>query len=150
MEYSAPPFFQRGPSLITRFAFFSVLSIVLLVADARFGYLQVLRQSVSVVLYPLQRLTALPGELFARSGEFFVTQSTLRTENQQLQQQALQNAAELQRLEALGRENDHLRELLAMRERVGRITVAAEILYAPRDPFTRRVVIDRGSQHDVR
>ena len=150
MEYSPPPFFKRGPSLITRFAFFSILSIVLLVADARFGYLQVLRQAVAVVLYPLQRLSALPGELIERSGEFFVTQSTLRTQNQALQQQAMQNAADLQRVEALAKENDYLRQLLTMRERVARTTVAADILYAPRDPFSRRVVIDRGSQHDVK
>jgi rod shape-determining protein MreC len=150
MEYSPPPFFKRGPGLITRFAFFSILSIILLVADARFGYLQVLRQAVSVVLYPLQRLTALPGLLFDRSAEFFVTQSSLREQNSQLQQQALLNAAELQRVEALAKENEHLRLLLAMRERVGRTTVAADILYAPRDPFTRRIVIDRGAQHEVR
>jgi rod shape-determining protein MreC len=150
MEYSPPPFFKRGPSLITRFAFFSLLSIALLVADARFGYLQLLRQAVSVVLYPLQRLSALPGELLERSGEFFVTQSTLRKENEQLQQQSLQNGADLQRLEALAAENEHLRQLLAMRDRVGRTTVAADILYASRDPFTRRVVVDRGSQHGVR
>jgi rod shape-determining protein MreC len=150
MEYSPPPFFKRGPSLITRFAFFSILSIILLVADARFGYLQVLRQAVSVVLYPLQRLSGLPGALLERSGEFFVTQSTLRSQNQQLEQQTLLSAGELQRLEALAKENDYLRELLAMRTRVGRNTVAADILYAPRDPFTRRVVIDRGSQHEVR
>ena len=40
MEYSPPPFFKRGPSLLTRFTFFSILSVVLLVADARFNYLQ--------------------------------------------------------------------------------------------------------------
>lgn len=149
MEYSPPPFFKRGPSLITRFAFFSLLSIILLVADARFGYLQVLRQAVSVVLYPFQMLSALPGEMLERSGEFFVTQSTLREENDQLHQQALRNAADLQRLDGLTRENEHLRQLLAMRERVGRTTVAADILYASRDPFTRRVVVDRGGQHGV-
>ena len=63
MEYSPPPFFKRGPSLLTRFAFFSLLSVVLLVSDARFSYLQVLRQAVAVVVYPLQRLSPLPGEL---------------------------------------------------------------------------------------
>jgi rod shape-determining protein MreC len=149
MEYSPPPFFKRGPSLVTRFAFFSILSIVLLVADARFGYLHVVRQAVSVVLYPLQRLSALPGALLDRSAEFFVTQSSLREQNTQLQRQALLNAADLQRLEALDRENEHLRQLLAMRDRVGRTTVAADILYAPRDPFTRRIIIDRGGQHAV-
>jgi rod shape-determining protein MreC len=149
MEYTPPPFFKRGPSLVARFAFFFLLSIVLLIADARFNYLQMVRTGVSVVLYPLQVLSALPGELLERSAEFFVTASTLRTQNEQLQKQALQNAADLQRLEALGRENEHLRQLLGMRERVGRTTVAADILYAPRDPFTRRVVVDRGSQHGV-
>ena len=149
MEYSPPPFFKRGPSLITRFAFFSLLSITLLVADARFGYLELLRQSVGVVLYPFQRLSALPGELLRSSGEYFVTQSYLRKENDQLKQQALLDGAELQSLAALTRENEHLRQLLAMRERVGRNTIAADVLYAPRDPFSRRVIIDRGSQHGV-
>jgi rod shape-determining protein MreC len=149
MEYSPPPFFKRGPSLITRFAFFSLLSVTLLVADARFGYLELLRQAVAVVLYPFQRLSALPGELLHSSGEFFVTQSYLRKENDQLKQQALLDAAELQSLAALTRENEHLRQLLAMRERVGRNTIAADVLYAPRDPFSRRVIIDRGSQHGV-
>ena len=55
MEYAPPPFFKRGPSLLTRFAFFSLLSVTLLVADARFGYLQVLQRAVAVVIYPLQR-----------------------------------------------------------------------------------------------
>lgn len=149
MEYSPPPFFKRGPSLLTRFAFFSILSLTLMVADARFGYLHVLRQAVSVVLYPLQRLSALPGAVFERSAAFFSTQSSLRVQNEELMRQALFNAAELQSMEALARENENLRQLLAMRERAGRTAVAADILYAPRDPFTRRVVIDRGTQHGV-
>jgi rod shape-determining protein MreC len=149
MEYTPPPFFKRGPSLVTRFVFFSILSLSLMVADARFGYLQVLRQGVAIVLYPFQRLSALPADLLGRSVAFFTAQSTLRTQNAELTRQALFNAAELQSLEALARENDYLRQLLAMRERVARTAVAADILYAPRDPFTRRIIIDRGSQHGV-
>ncbi|HZP85473.1 MAG TPA: rod shape-determining protein MreC [Burkholderiales bacterium] len=146
MEYSPPPFFKRGPSLITRFAFFSVLSIVLLVADARFGYLRAVRALFSVVVVPLQQVSALPAAGLARVGEFFVTQAQLRRENDQLRRQALADAPALQTRESLAAENDNLRQLVGLRERLGRKTFAAEILYAPRDPFTRRVVVDRGGQ----
>lgn len=150
MEYATPPFFKRGPSLLTRFAFFSLLSITLLVADARFGYMRVLQQGVGVVIYPLQRLATLPGTLAGRAGEFFATHARLERENEQLKRQSLLDAAAQQNQQAIAAENQHLREMLGLRERVPRQAIGAEIVYAPRDPFTRRVVVDRGSQHGVK
>jgi rod shape-determining protein MreC len=149
MEYSPPPFFKRGPSLLTRFTFFSILSAVLLVSDARLNYLQLLRQSIATVVYPVQRLGSLPGEAANRIGEFFVTQSRLQKENDQLKHQELRNSAALQVLKSLESENKHLRELLTMRERIARDFIPAEVLYGHRDPFTRRVVVDHGTQHGV-
>ena len=150
MEYSPPPFFKRGPSLLTRFTFFSILSVVLLVADARFNYLQVLRQSIAAVVYPLQRLSSVPGSLVVRIGEFFVTQSQLQRENEQLRRQELLDTGAMQVGKALESENQHLRQLLGLRERLPREFIAAEILYSHRDPFTRRVVVDKGFQHGVK
>jgi rod shape-determining protein MreC len=150
MEYSPPPFFKRGPSLLTRFTFFSILSVVLLVADARFNYLQVLRQSIAAVVYPLQRLSSVPGSLVVRIGEFFVTQSQLQRENEQLRRQELLNTGAMQVGKALESENEHLRQLLGLRERLPREFIAAEILYSHRDPFTRRVVVDKGFQQGVK
>jgi len=150
MEYSPPPFFKRGPSLLTRFTFFSILSVVLLISDARFNYLQVLRQSIAAVVYPLQRLSSLPGSLVGRVGDFFVTQSQLQRENEQLKHQELLDTGALQAHKALESENQHLRQLLGMRERLPREFIATEILYAHRDPFTRRVVVDKGFQQGVK
>jgi len=150
MEYTPPPFFKRGPSLLTRFAFFSMASIVLLVADARFNYLQSMRSMVAVAVYPLQQLSSMPSRAFGWIGDVAVSHSQLRQENEQLRQQSLLDAAGLQNQRALAAENEHLRQLLAMRGRVPRELTAAEILSAPRDPFTRRVVVDKGSQHGVR
>jgi rod shape-determining protein MreC len=150
MEYSPPPFFKRGPSLLTRFTFFSILSVVLLVADARFNYLQLLRQSIAAVVYPLQRLSSVPGSLVVRVGEFFVTQSQLQRENEQLRRQELLNTGAVQAGKSLESENQHLRQLLGLRERLPREFIAAEILYSHRDPFTRRVVVDKGFQHGVK
>jgi rod shape-determining protein MreC len=130
MEYSPPPFFKRGPSLLTRFAFFSLLSVVLLVSDARFSYLYVLRQVVAVVVYPVQRLSAMPGELIARVGDFFVTAGQLQRENEQL---SGRTAAYRPEVQSPGGENQHLRQLLGMRDRLPREFIAARILYAHRD-----------------
>ncbi len=150
MEYAPPPFFKHGPSLLTRFAFFSLLSITLLVADVRFGYLHVVQQAVGVVIYPLQRLATLPGTLAQRIGEFFVTHARLERENEQLKRQTLLDAAVLQNQQAVAAENQHLREMLGLRGRIPRDAIGAEIVYAPRDPFTRRVVVDKGFQHGVK
>jgi rod shape-determining protein MreC len=150
MEYSPPPFFKRGPSLLTRFTFFSILSVVLLVADARFNYLQVLRQGIAAAVYPLQRLSSMPAGLVARIGEFFVTQAQLQRDNEQLRRQELLNTGALQTGKSLESENRHLRGLLGLRERLPRAFIAAEILYSNRDPFTRRVVVDKGFQHGVK
>ncbi len=150
MEYSPPPFFKRGPSLLTRFTFFSILSVVLLVADARFNYLQVLRQGIAAVVYPLQRLSSLPSAVASRIGEFFVTQSQLQRDNEQLRRQELLSTAALQVGKSLESENQHLRQLLGLREPSPRDFIAAEMLYSNRDPFTRRVVVDRGFQHGVK
>jgi len=44
--------------------FFSVLSLLLLFVDARYQYLESTRQVIAVIIYPFQRLTALPGEIW--------------------------------------------------------------------------------------
>jgi rod shape-determining protein MreC len=150
MEYTPPPLFNRGPTPLVRLLLCSLLSLGLLVADARYQYLDGIRQAVAVVLYPLQRLAGTPGTIFDRIGDFFVTQARLRADNTRLAEQNLQSAAKLRQFEALTAENTHLRELLGARARFPAGTIAAEVLYAGRDPFTRRVIVDKGSQADVK
>ena len=150
MEHTPPPFFKRGPAPLVRLLLCSLLSIALLISDARYQYLDGVRQITSFIIYPLQRLASAPGAILNRIGEFFVTQSALRTENARLAGQNLQNAATLQKYRALAAENTHLRELLATRRRTPESTVVAEVLYNSRDPFTRKVIIDKGQQHDIK
>ena len=150
MEYSPPPFFKTGPTALARLLIFSALSLAFLVADNRFNYLASLRQVAAVVVYPLQRVAAAPASIVRRIGDFFTTHGSLREDNARLAREGYENAALLLQLKALQAENAQLRELLDARQRLGIELAAAEVLYAARDPFTRKVVIDRGSQHDVR
>jgi rod shape-determining protein MreC len=150
MEYSPPPFFKRGPTLVTRLTLFSVLSLVLLFADARFRYMEDIRGVVGAILYPLQELADTPARIGRNVTEYFALQSTLQSENEKLRQQALVNAASLQRQAALIEENENLRELLALRPRFEPSAQVASILYTARDPFVRQVVVDKGASDGVK
>jgi rod shape-determining protein MreC len=149
MEHHPPPFFRTGPTPLARLLIFSTLSLALLVADARLKYLDTVRQIASVVIYPLQRIASAPASIFHRASEFFVTNTSLRSDNTRLSQENLAHASQLQQLNALQAENEHLRKLLNARARLPARTSVAEILYAARDPFSRKIVIDQGSQHEV-
>ncbi|HTP95596.1 MAG TPA: rod shape-determining protein MreC [Burkholderiales bacterium] len=150
MEHTPPPFFKRGPAPLLRLMFFASLSFVLLASDAYFKYLDVLRQAVAVVVYPMQRLASAPGALATRVGNFFMTQAHLTDENSRLTSQNLQNAKQLLNYQALAAENAHLRKLLDARERLTTQSVMAEILYTARDPFSNKIVIDKGASNELR
>ncbi len=150
MEHQPPPFFKTGPTPLARLLIFTALSVTVLVADARFNYLPTLRQVVAVMVYPLQRIASAPAGIVRRVGEFFVTQSSLRADNARLREESLANASALQQIPALQAENRQLRDLLAVRERLEVRVVAAETLYAAHDPFSRKIVVDKGSQQGIR
>lgn len=149
MEHQPPPFFKTGPTPLARLLIFSLLSLVLLFTDAQFKYLESLRQVVAVAVYPLQRIANAPISLASHISEFFITLSTLRSENARLAQQSLDNSIKLQQYKSLLTENMHLRELLHARERMKVHSTVAEILYEARDPFTRKIIIDKGFQNDI-
>jgi len=149
MDDQPPPFFERGPSPLARFTFFALLSIALLFADARLRYLEHIRQAVSVALFPLERAALAPGAALLRLAAFFTDQSRLIQENESLRLKSLELSSKAARVDALTAESAQLRRLLSASQR-GELTLQlGEIVYAKRDPFTRRVVVDRGSQHGV-
>lgn len=150
MEHLPPPFFRTGPSPLARLFIFTILSLVLLGTDARLKYLDTVRQVASVIIYPLQRIAGAPFSIIGRTSEFFTTQASLQTENARLGQDNLTQSAQLQQLSSLTSENEHLRKLLGARDRLKSRTSFAEVLYAARDPFSRKIVIDQGSQNEVR
>jgi rod shape-determining protein MreC len=149
MDHHAPPFFKLGPSPLARFIFFASISLVLMLLDARLNALESLRQVISVAVAPLQRLAMTPVELLDRTGNFFVTQARLENENAMLSQRQLMQAAQLQRLQAMQMENVHLRNILGIQQQRGENLVAAEIMYAGRDPFSQKITVDKGSNHKV-
>ncbi|MFZ1910325.1 MAG: rod shape-determining protein MreC [Burkholderiales bacterium] len=149
MEHSPPPFFKRGPAPVVRLAFFASLSLALLVLDARFHYTEGLRNVLALVAYPLQRIATAPSELGRRIGDYFATQSSLREENAQLRARMLAALQSAQRNEAAAAEGERLQRLIEAGEKLKRRTIPAEIIYAGRDPYALKVVVDKGTEHGV-
>ncbi|MPZ46599.1 MAG: rod shape-determining protein MreC [Betaproteobacteria bacterium] len=149
MEATPPPFFKRGPSPAFRLGVFAFLSVAIMVLDARFKYLEPARQTLSVVLYPLQQLVTAPVAIAGRVSDFFSNRVELAADNERLRTEALANAYRLDHAQALERENTELRALLQARERIEPASVMAEILYGARDPFSRKFVIDKGIEDKV-
>ncbi|MBI5750559.1 MAG: rod shape-determining protein MreC [Hydrogenophilales bacterium] len=142
-------FFNRGPSPAVRLVFFTMLSLLLLFVDARYRYLESTRSALSVLVSPVQRLATLPGILWQQAGSFFVTQRSLVNENKSLYLQHQQDAAQLAQFQALQQENQQLRGLLALPQRSEFNAQPAEIVYAERDVFKRKILIDKGSDAHV-
>ena len=150
MEHSPPPFFLRGPAPLVRLAFFASLSLTLLVLDARFGYAESIRSVLALAAYPIQLVARLPVAVAEGVAGHFGSQAQLREENVELRARLLASAQGAQRFESAAAEASHLRRLIGAAERVERKSMPAEILYSGRDPYSRKVILDRGTQHGVR
>jgi rod shape-determining protein MreC len=149
MEYSPPPLFKQGPSALARLIFFVVLALALLISDARFKTLEIVRAVLDVGLYPLQRAALVPRDLVVGATDMAVTTTTLRTENEKLAARNLQLSQQANQAVLLAAENAHLRALLDLSQKVTTRSTTADVQYDMRDPFTQKVVISRGSQHGV-
>ncbi len=149
MEYSPPPLFKQGASARAKVIFFALLAIVLLFVDARMQALDVVRQVVGTVLYPIQSLVLAPRDALYAAGGYFSSVSSLQSENAQLRQQQLENAQLLLQTQQLMAENAQLRSILGAAERLPVASVMSEILYDARDAYTRKVILNRGSHHGL-
>jgi rod shape-determining protein MreC len=149
LGHGPPPFFKRGPAPLARLTFFAALSIVLLVADLRFHTLEWARLVLATLAWPVQRIAHLPVDSAEGAGQYFASLVQLQKENAELRSRSLATASQLLRQEHLEHENRRLRALLDMKERQPAEGRVAEILYTARDPFSRRVIIDKGMQAGI-
>ncbi|HHY6931220.1 TPA: rod shape-determining protein MreC [Burkholderia ambifaria] len=149
MEYSPPPLFKQGPPALARLIFFVALAIALLVSDARFSTLEIVRGVLGTVLYPLQRAALVPRDLFMGAADIAVTGASLRHDNDALRKRNLQLSTQANQAAVLAQENVHLRAVLELRQHIATQSTPVEIQYDTSDPFTQKIVIGQGSQQGI-
>ena len=150
MEHIPPAFFNRGPAPVVRLTFFALLSLALIVLDARFRYTEGLRGALALATQPFQVIAAAPVAAARRVADFFASQSQLSAENIELRTRLAEARLAAQRLEAAAAEGARLKQLMGAAERFPTSAAPAEILSNGRDPFSRRVLVDKGTRDGVR
>ena len=149
LERSPPPFFKQGTSALTKLIIFSFISMAMMLADQRYNIVQPARWVLSLMIYPVQWLALRPQVAWHDMGDVFEGKQDVLDNLQAAQTQLLAQSVRTVQLEQLELENRHLRELLDLRQRMGTPAVAAEVLYEAGDPFTRKMVLDKGALSGV-
>lgn len=127
----------------------TILSVLMMALDHRQHHLETIRAGLSVVVYPIQYLIDLPVSASSWIGENLSSRETLLEENQKLKNREILLRAQLQKLQSLKAENLRLRELLKSSKKVSEHVLIAELLAVDLEPFTRQIVINKGSNNEV-
>lgn len=149
LDRTPPPFFKQGPSALTRLMFFASLAVFMMVADVRFKVTQPLRAVAATVLHPLQQALLAPLHWQEQAAHYLQGLDEARRAQTRAEQVVAVQSERVMRAAQLEAENAQLRELLDLRPRVNVLSLSAEVLYDAPDPYTRKVVLDRGSKHGV-
>ena len=149
LDRTPPPFFRQGASALSKLMLCSALALFLMVADARFKVTQPLRSALATVLFPVQLVAMSPVAMIKNASQYFESlQSAQAAEAAARLKLSLQSQRASQ-VEQLAQENVRLRSLLALRERISTPASAAEVLYDAADPYTRKIIIDKGLAHSI-
>ncbi|MBV4498583.1 rod shape-determining protein MreC [Pseudomonas sp. SWRI12] len=143
------PLFAKGPSLGVRLLVLTVLSVALMVVDARFTLLKPVRSQMSLVLMESYWITDLPQRLWQGVASQFGSRTELVAENEKLKTENLLLQGRMQKLAALTEQNVRLRELLNSSALVNEKVEVAELIGMDPNPFTHRILINKGERDGV-
>jgi rod shape-determining protein MreC len=145
LDRTPPPFFRQGPSALTKLIFFSALAIFLMVADNRFRFAGPLRTALAVALLPVQRALAVPVEILSGGSDYIGGLRDARAAEVRARSALAAQADRVLLAGQLAQENTRLRALLELRPALTGRTMPVEVMYVAADPYSRKVIIDRGS-----
>ena len=149
LDRTPPPFFRQGPSALTRLMFFSALALFLMVADTRFKLTQPVRAVLATALNPVERALRAPVDVVSAAGDYAMGLQDALSAEARARRELAEQAARSARVELLEQENLRLRALLELRRGLSVRSQTAEVLYDAPDPYSRKVIIDRGTQQGI-
>jgi len=118
-------------------------------ADARFGYLERIRYGLGYATTPVYWVADIPTRVSFWIDDVFVSRTDLLEENDGLRAELLVAQRELQLLESLASENNRLLALNQATQGINGDVLAAEIINISPDPYSKRVLINKGARERV-
>jgi rod shape-determining protein MreC len=136
-------------ALTARLMLYGLLAIVMMAMDQRGQYVPRVRHLAGYLVEPLYYIIEWPVLAARDVFGFFRSSSVVAGENDRLREQLLVLRGDLQRLQTLSDENQRLRALLDGAASLQFDFQFAEMVDVDLDPFSHRVIIDRGANQDV-
>ncbi|MBI90930.1 MAG: rod shape-determining protein MreC [Gammaproteobacteria bacterium] len=141
--------FIKGVALEYRTFAFLLLSVCIMFADNRFGFLDRVRFGLGYATTPVYWVADIPARVSTWIDDVFVYRTDLLEENEYLREELLVAQQELQLLESLASENSRLLELNDATQAIEGEVVPAEIINISPDPYSKRVLINKGARDGV-
>jgi rod shape-determining protein MreC len=144
LDRTPPPFFRQGPSALSKLTVFSAMALFLMVADNRFKISQPVRVAVATVLRPVQWVAMQPVSWALGGGQYFESLTQAQSEAGLARAKLAAQSQRANQVDQLLLENQRLRQMLSLKERLNVPAQAAQVLYDAADPYSRKVIIDVG------
>jgi len=125
------------------------ITILLMIADRRGGYLEEVHAYAARLSGPLYTLAEMPWLVGRALRDGMVQRSQLNSENRQLHQAVLQRELRIAELERDLLEQRRLSGSIALAQRLQLEGLPTRVIDVDLDPFSHRVVVDQGSRDGV-
>lgn len=149
LDRTPPPFFKQGPTSLSKLLLLSALALFLMVADNRFEFGKVVRASLATALNPVVNTVLKPVAAVQDSFKYLDTLNNVKLSEQETHKKLLLLSQRANQVETLVLENSRLRQLLSLKVTLSTPAQAAEVLYDATDPYSRKIILNRGSVHAV-
>jgi rod shape-determining protein MreC len=141
--------FSGQAALTARLMMYVLVAIVLMAMDHRGKYVPKLRAQADYLVEPIYHVVEWPIRALRGTWSFFQNSQATQRANKELSDQLLAQQSRLQRFEAMTEENRRLRALLDGSKTLELEFQFAELIDVDLDPFSHRVMIDRGHDRNV-
>jgi rod shape-determining protein MreC len=149
IDRTPPPLFRQGPSAFTRLVFFAALALFAMAADTRWQLTPPLRSAIATALLPAQQVLNVPVRAWVEAQATFRGLVDARRTADEAHRLLAAQSQRAEQVVPLAAENARLRALLELAPRLPVRSLAADVLYEAPDPFSRRLLIDRGARQGV-
>jgi rod shape-determining protein MreC len=150
LDRTPPAFFKQGTTAFTKLLVFAALSVLLMMADLRWTLGQPIRNAMATTLYPVQWLLRQPVMGAQWLGDYLQSLDKAIARNEQLTEQLLDQAATVQQVDYLKLETQRLQNLLDLHNSFADVGTAARVVAQTPDPYSKRVILDKGTTQGIR
>lgn len=118
-------------------------------SDRQFPYFATFREDISLLIAPVHYVISWPADLISYVKKNFSAKNVITSENSKLRSEQLLLQAKLQKLDYLEAENEKLRSLLGLKDRLQEKTKAAQLFTANSSSTNMEMLLDKGKKDGV-